>query len=299
MSIVSRGQIATIGDIIQLRTLFRDPSSGVPIDLDIFPQISIQEPSGNVIFEWNSTGVYRLDVGVYGYDFKLGSTPSLGVWSDHWQGRSGSNTLFNSHNFVVHTTQAPRLNSDGYVALGDEVPFNFSQTAIKNINKLIAILKARLNSSGKALIKDENGVEQLVDCDIYTVSQLVLFLIAALDSFNMIPHFTAYTFEDTEFFNIFGEIIVRFALIYALASKALIEKGREFQITDNGVNFQPPGVSDILNTQYSTEYTQWQDNVKLIKANMKPGPIGLGTLRPLAASPQYLRMRHLRARSVF
>lgn len=299
MSIVSRGQIATIGDIIQLRTLFRDPSTGVPVDLDIFPQISIQEPSGNVIFGWSSTGVYRLDVGVYGYDFNLGSTPSLGVWDDHWQGLSGSNTLFNSHNFVVHATQAPRLNSDGYVALGDEVPFNFSQTAIKNINKLIAILKARLNSSGKALIKDENGFEQLVDCDIYTIPQLVLFLIAAKDSFNMIPHFTAYTFEDTDFFEIFGEIIVRFALIYALASKALIERGREFQITDNGVSFQPPSVADLLNSQYGTEYTQWQDNVKLIKANMKPSPLGLGTLRPLASSPQFMRLRHLRSRQIY
>lgn len=299
MSIVSRGQIATIGDTIQLRTVFRDPSTGVPIDLDYFPQISIQEPSGNVIFGWSSTGVYRLETGVYGYDFDVGSTPSLGVWDDYWQGQSGSNTLFNSHNFVVHQTQAPRLNSDGYVALGDEVPFDFSQNAIKNINKLIAILKARLNSSGKALIKDESGNEQLVDCDIYTIPQLVLFLIAGLDAFNMIPHFTEYTWEDTEFFQVFGEIIVRFALIYALASKALIERGREFQINDNGVSFQPPGVSDVLMTQYSSEYQHWESDVRLIKQNMKPGPLGLGTLRPLAASPQFMRLRHLRERRIY
>lgn len=298
MSIVSRGQVATIGDIVQLRTVFRDPVSGSPIDLDLFPQISIQEPSGNVLFSWSSVGVYRLDTGVYGYDFNVGQTPSLGVWVDYWRGVSGSNNLFNNHNFVIYTTQMPATNSDGYVSLGDEVPFDYTQNAIKNINKLLAILKARLNSSGKALIKDENGNEQLVDCDIYTIPQLVTFIIASLSAFNMIPHFTYYSFEDTEFFNIYGEIIVRHALIYALASKALIERGREFNLTDNGVAFQPPGVSDILMTQYSNEYTQWQDNVKLIKANMKPGPKGLGTLRPLAASPQYMRLRHLRERRI-
>jgi hypothetical protein len=78
----------------------------------------------------------------------------------------------------------------------------------------------------------------------------------------------------------------------------LIERGREFQINDNGVTFQPPGVSEILMTQYSTEYTHWESDVRLIKQNMKPSPLGLGTLRPLAASPQFLRLRHLRARQV-
>lgn len=300
MSIVSRGQIATIGDTIRLRTVFRDPSSGAPIDTDVFPQISIQEPSGNVLFGFSSTGVYRIAVGTYGYDYNVGSTPSLGVWTDHWNGQYGANNLFNAHNFVVHYTQAPMLNTDGYVALGDDPGFDYSQTALININKLIAMLKARLNSSGKALIRDDLGNEQLVDCDIYTVQQLMLFLISSLSIFNSMPHFTGFTFEDTDFLKTFGELIVRGAAVSALAAKALIERGREFQITDNGVGFQPPGVSDMLNTQYSTEYTNWETDIKLVKSHMKPGPLGLASYPTIsAANPAWMRLRHLRARQVW
>jgi len=299
MAIKTRGQIGMAGDIIQLRTEFRDPGTGLPVDPDVFPVISIQQPSGNVLFSWTNVGVYRIDTGIYGYDFTVDPNPVIGVWADEWRGSASGNLLYNSHNFVIHYTQMPMLNTDGYYHLGDEPGFDFSQIAVKNINKLVWILKNRLNSSGKALVKDDEGNEQLVDCDIYTIPQLVTFMIAGMSAFNMIPHFTEYTFDDSEFLNLFGEIVVRHALIYALASKALIERGREFQITDNGVAFQPPGVSDILNTQYGAEYTHWESDIKLIKQNMKPAPTGLGTLRPLAASPQFMRLRHLRAKRIF
>ena len=118
-------------------------------------------------------------------------------------------------------------------------------------------------------------------------------------TFNMIPHFTDYTFEDTEFLRIFSEIIVRFALIWALASKALIERGREFQINDNGVSFQAPGVSDVLMTQYSNEYTQWKEHCELIKKNFKPAALGLGSIPGFAGSPAYRRLRFLRARQIW
>ena len=296
MAIKSRGQVASDGDIIQLRTEFRDPSNGALVDLAFFPQLSIQQPSGNVIFPFTTIGVYHVATGIYGYDLEVAPFSELGVWTDYWRGSTlidGYN-LYTQHNFVIYPSQMPQLNTDGYVALGDEPGFCFSQCAIKNINRLIYMLKARLNSSGKAKVRDQYGNDVLIDCDIYTVPQLVTFLISALSAFNMIPHFTAFTFEDTEIINIFGEIIVRHALISALASKALIERGREMSISDNGISFTPPSVSDMLSTQYSTEYTQWQDNVKQIKGNMKPAPIGLGTMRPLNSSPQYRRLRHRR-----
>jgi len=299
MAIKTRGQIGMAGDIIQLRTEFRDPSTGSPVDPDSFPEISIQQPSGNVLFSWTNAGVYRMAEGIYGYDFTIDTNPVIGVWADEWRGTSGANLLYNSHNFVIHYTQMPMLNTDGYFHLGDEPGFNFSQIAIKNINKLLWILKGRLNSAGKAMVKDDEGNEQLVDCDIYTVPQLVTFLIAGLSAFNMIPHFTEFRFDDSDFLLIFGEIIVRHALIYALASKTLIERGREFQINDNGVTFQPPGVSDMLNTQYSTEYQHWESDIKLIKANMKPAVQGLGTLRPLATIPALARLRHRRAGRIY
>lgn len=295
MSIITRGQVATAGDIIQLTTTFRDPITGELVDLNSFPQISIQQPSGNVISSWTSVGVYHLSTGIYGYDLSVGSIPELGVWNDEWRGEYGSNVLFNSHNFVIYNTQMPATNSDGYVHLGDEPGFDYSQAELKNINKLIALLRARLNSAGKAMVKDEYGNDQLIDCDIFTIPQLALFLEASLSGFNEFGHFTDFTWDNYDFVRRYAEILVRGGLIYALSSKALIERGREFNISDNGVTFQPPGVSDMLNTQYSTEYSAWREDVKQIKAQMKPSPMGLGGLRPLAASPAYLRLRHLRA----
>lgn len=299
MAIRTRGQQSFSRDIIQLRAIFRDPVSGSPVDLDSFPQISIQQPSGTVLFDFTTAGVYRVSTGVYGFDFTVDEYPELGVWEDHWRGTVGSFNPYVQYNFIISNTQMSSMNFDGYVSLGDEPGFNYSQNAIKNINRLIWKLKARLNSSGKAVIKDEYGNDKLVDCDIYTVPQLVTFLITALDAFNMIPHFTYYTFEDTEFFNIYGTNVVQGALVWALSSKALIEKGREFQITDNGTSFQPPGVSDVLGTQYSTEYTQWVEQLKLIKQNMKPMGLGLGIMTPYQCSPQIMRTRHQRQRRYF
>lgn len=296
--IVTRGQGATLGDTIQLSTIFRSALTGEPIDPDNLPTISITQPSGNVIFSFTSSGVYRLDTGVYGYDYVIQDTTPLGIWEDNWRAEAESRILYNTHNFAVLASQVPHINSDGYAALGDEVPFKFSQVAIKNINKIVAMLKARLNSSGKAYVRDENGNTQLVDCDIYTVQQLVLFVISSLSMFNMIPHFTEFTFEDSDFFNIFGEIIVRGALVSALASKALIERGREFNISDAGTSFQPPGVSDILGSQYSSEYSAWQSDAKLIKQNMKGRPFGLGTWSNWRQNPAIMRLRFLRERQI-
>ncbi len=298
MVIRSRGENAMVADIIQLRAQFIGPD-GNPVDLDTFPSVRIVQPSGNVTLGPTSLGVFREAVGVYGFDYEIPFNGPLGVWTDMWSGTLSGFSVSNTFNFVVQNTQLPAINTDGYKHLGDDPGFNYSQNAICNINKIIKAVKARLNSSGKARTTDQFGNVIFEDCDIYTVDQLVTFVATSLTAFNEIPHFTFFTFEDTEIIDNFFEAFVQHAVIYALSSKALIERGREFNINDNGVSFQPPTVSELLNTQWSTELTNWFEKIKMIKANMKPSPMGLGTLRPLAVSPQFMRLRHLRARQVF
>ena len=193
----------------------------------------------------------------------------------------------------------PAVNTDGYIHLGDDPGFHYSQVATGNINKLVKAVKARLNSSGKSRTKDQYGNVIFEDCDIYTVDQLVTFIATSLTAFNQIPHFTFFTFEDTGIIDNFFEVLVQHATIYALASKALIERGREFNISDNGLTFQPPSVSELVNSQWSAELSNWWEKVKLIKGNMKPAAFGLGTLRPMAVNPQILKLRHLRSRQIF
>lgn len=294
----SRGETVGLTEIIQLRALFKGPD-GNPADLDAFPQVAIVQPSGNVALTPTSSGVYRLSTGLYGYDYCIGINGSLGVWDDVWTGSLNGFAVTGTFNFVVQNTMMPAINSDGYVHLGDDPGFHYSQVAIRNINTMLKTLRARLNSSGKAKAKDMNGNVIYIDCDIYSIDQLVTFLANSITEFNQLPYITNFEFSDTDFVHQFHDVLVQGATLMALASKALIERGREFQITDNGLNFTPPTVSELLNTQWSTELTNYFEKLKIIKANLRPAPFGLGTITITAArNPIISQLRHRRARQI-
>lgn len=298
MATRTRSEIIQPGDTIQLRALFKD-STNSPVDLDTFPSITINQPSGNVALS-SSQGVFRLDTGLYGFDYSVGVNPSLGVNSDIWDGTLLGTSISGTFQFIIHSTQMPYLNTDGYVALGDDPGFNYSQTAIQNINVLMKTLRARLDSRGKATVTDSYGNDILVDCDIFTVESLTCFLADSITLFNEIPHFTFFTFEDTEIVQQFHNLIVQGATIMALASKALLERGREFQFTDQGLSFNPPTVSELMQSEWNGELANHFEKVKLIKSNMKPSPLGLGTLTiSTSRNPAIARLRHLRARQIF
>lgn len=286
------------GDTVRLAAQFRG-SDGQPADLDAYPEVTIIQPSGAVAVGPTSQGVFHTAVGEYGFDYDIGLFPPIGVWRDVWQGTLAGFTVYGEFTFQVNTTQLPAINTDGYHHLGDDPGFNYSQNAIININNLLKSLRARLNSQGVRQVHDEYGNVIYKDCPVFQLDHLVTFIAQALTMFNETPHFTEFTFDDTPIIELFHNILVQGALYLALASHALIERGREFQITDNGIGFTPPTISELLNTQYQTELKSWEERVKLIKHNMKPNPYGLGTLRPLNAAPQFKRLRHLRARQVY
>ena len=295
----TRGENVSFGETVQLRALFKD-TSGNPVDLDSFPTITIVQPSGNVAVGPTSLGVFRLSAGLYGYDHPVPLNASLGVWNDIWDGTLLGVPISGSFNFVVQNTQLPAVNTDGYIHLGDDPGFCYSQTALFNINILIKTLKARLDSRGKATVTDQYGNDILVDCDIFAIEALTSFIADSLTLFNEIPHFTLFTFEDTEILQQFHNVIVQGATIMALGGKALLERGREFQFTDNGINFNPPTVSELMATEWSAELANHFEKVKYIKSNMKPSPLGLGTLTiSTSRHPAIRRLRHLRARMIY
>jgi hypothetical protein len=296
MAIKARGELIDVTDQVNLTVQFKD-GSGNPINTDSFPQVSIIQPSGLVLLAPTSAGVAQVSPGKYSYIFTVPINGPYGVFNDIWTGYINGFRVETTFSFVVAHTQMPAINTDGYVHLGDDPGFNYSQAAIKNINKLIKSLRARLNSSGKAKSKDGYGNVIYVDCDIFSVEVLTTFIATALWEFNQIPYFTFFQFDDDNFVEQFGEILVEGATLYALASKALIERGREFQITDNSINFNPPTVSELLNTQYSGLLTAYIDKLKYIKNSLRPAPKGLGTFSMNSAiNPAFARLRHLRAR---
>lgn len=153
--------------------------------------------------------------------------------------------------------------------MSDKLDFEFSEVATKNIQYLLKLIKLRLASSGKTKSNDAEGNVIYIDCDIFAVDQLVGFFVLALSDFNQTPYFSNFTFEDTRFILTFAEILVSGATLYALGSKALIERGREFQYTNDGIVFTPPNVSDLLQTQYSQLIVSHMEKLRNIKLNIK------------------------------
>lgn len=296
MVIKARGELIDVTEQVNLTVQFKD-GVGAPINTDSYPKISIVEPSGLVTLAPTSVGVSQIGVGKYSYIFNVPYNGPYGTYNDIWVGYINGFRVETTFSFVVLHTDIPSINSDGYAHLGDDPGFNYSQAAIKNINKLLKSLRARLNSSGKALAKDSFGNNIYVNCEMFSYDVLTSFLATALWDFNQVPYFTFFQFDEDNFVEQFGEILVEGATLYALASKALIERGREFQITDNGLNFNPPTVSEIMQTQYSTLLTHYWEKLKYIKNSLRPAPIGLGTWSMSSGmNPAFARLRHLRAR---
>lgn len=298
MATKARSEFISPTDTVSLTALFKD-QNGNPANLDSFPQISIIAPSGLVTVGPTSAGVSQISTGKYQYDFKIGFAGPLGVWIDNWVGFLQGFRIEASFNFVVANTQMPGIQTDGYEHLGQDVGFDYSQIEIHNINKLIKTLRTRLNSSGKSKSKDAFGNVIYVNCDIFSVDQLVSCLANSLTWFNEVPHFTFFSFADTQIIDQFHDVIVEGATLMALASEALISRGLEYTITDSGVSFNPPSMSELLNTQYTTELTHYYDKLKFIKNSMKPSPIGLGSFTLSgSAAPAFRRLRLLRERQL-
>lgn len=291
MVIFIRGQETGFGQIIQLKVLFRD-ATNTPADLDTIPQIQIAEPTSYIYMDFTSNGISRIGPGTYSYNFTVPINGPVGVWNDNWSGLMGGSPVGGAFNFVVSNI-ALQGYDDGYEQLGDEPNGILSPIAIQNLNVLIHILRRRLQSSGWHMIKDPQGNLVRESCDIFSVDELFTFLCSSLSEFNSTPHYTGFIWEDQVVLD-FRDVIVEGAYIMALASKALIEVGREFTISDNGLSFQPPPVSAMLNGQFTTLLGPHIEKLKQIKYSMKPSPIGLGTLRLSAVAPQILRLRHRR-----
>ena len=273
----SRGEIVNQTETVQLRASFYN-LAGDLADLDSFPTIKIIEPSGNLVLGPTSAGIARLGVGQYNFDYALGINASLGVWVDFWRGNLEGNILTKELNFVVQNTQMPMVNGDGYESLGDDFGFHFSQVEIRNINKILRVTRRRLNSAGWAQTVDIYGNPEKKWCDIFSVEELVDFICNSLSMFNQIPYFTSFTFFDSEIISVFLEILVQGAVLNALAAKALIEKGRETGVQDNGISWTPASIGDLLQTQYTTELSDYKDKVRYVKNSCRPAPYSSGIL---------------------
>lgn len=296
----ARGEIAHPKDQINLTVSFKD-NTGTLVDPLVYPTISMVSPSNLVMFPPTSAGVGRISVGQYSYIYDVPLSPAFGVYNDVWSANINGNIVENKFSFIINYSQVPEaVNADGYIALGDDPGFDYSQNAITNINVLMKMLRQRLRSQGKSPSKDAFGNTIYVDCDIFSVETLVTFLAESLSLFNQTPFYTSFSYEDTLFVRQFSNILVEGALVYAMASQALIEKGRSYNITDNGISVTMPDMGDMLNSAASTLFSAHMEKLKYIKNSLRPSALGLGVfnMNSGAINPAIRRLRHLRQRRI-
>jgi hypothetical protein len=291
------------GEVLEVSIQYYGPD-GLASDADATPEIKIIDPDGSIFLATTSDGVIREDVGLYTYSLDVNSAADKGLWTDVWFSEVDGASLQNEFKFLV-TDESSAVS--GSITLGDDVDYDFSDEEIAGVNVLLKYLKSRLRSEGKKPSRDEfgafitDGYGELImeDCPVFSDEIMVCFLCQSLSEFNMVPFFTSYNFSDTVIKTLFSSAIVEGAYIVALASQALIEKGRDFQITDGGISYQPPQLGDFLQGHYQNWLTTYRERLKFIKSSIRPGPRGFGTYTNLASgAPAFIRLRHLRARRI-
>lgn len=286
------------GRTVELFVRFLD-AAGNPVNADDTPRVEITDSNGVVQQSLTNVGVSLVDdPGLYSFTYEVPLTDPDGYWTDRWVAVIGNESVQSAFTFMVLAAGSVEVSELPDHQPGDEVPFSFTKDEITGINILMGVLKKRVKNDGVRKVKDALGNEVETPCAIFSDTELICFLVNSLSEFNQYPHFTSFTFADVQIQGLFMDIITQGAVLLALAAQALIEKGREFSITDNGVSYQPPQVSDMLNTQYSTQLQDYKEKLKHIKTSLKPTPLGLGTFRVTAINPNFLRLRHLRARQI-
>jgi hypothetical protein len=284
-----------IGRTVVLEIDVRD-ARGNRIDADSQPQVSIIDSQGTVRRSMSSNDVVRIQEGRYRYSYTVSAIAPTGIWIDHWEAVVNGFPTEARLNFVVLTASA-----DIEVAgaqIGDDPNIQWSEAEIIGLNVLIECLQNRLKNKVQVESTDAYGNIEYVDCRIFTIDELTWFLKCSLSEFNQTPHFTDFTFADSFIYNRYGHIIVEGAFILATAAQMLIEAGREFTITDNGITMNPPPLSTVLNNELSHFINRHTEMLKYIKNSIKPSPVGFGGFRVLAVSPNYMRLRHLRQRRI-
>lgn len=269
---------------------------GQPTDADSAPWVEIKDANGQTVRPLSPSGVVRLDTGVYQFTYSPPGSSHTGIWTDHWRAVVDGFTTDASLQFIVLSTNAS-IDVAG-LQIGDAPCRVYSQAEIAGINILLAQLKCRLKNSAKAEILDEYGQKAFVDCPVFTDDELLCFLNGSLSEFNQTPHWTSFSYDSPIIFERNAHVVVEGAYILALGAQMLVEAGREFTITDNGITMQPPPLSTTLNNQFGALLTAHTERLKFIKCSMKPSPTAVGTFRVLAVSPAFLRLRHLRQRQI-
>ena len=284
-----------LGEVIALEIEIQD-ANGDNVDPDSTPEVEITDPHNLVRRDFSSNNVARMSIGKYRFNYAAPITGGVGTWTDTWRVVLNDITTTAILNFT-QLSQGAEVDAAG-AEIGDDPDISYTQEEITGINILLAALKARLKNDLETETTDAYGNIEYVTCSVFTNEELVWFLNCSLSEFNMTPHFTDFTFAEQVIYQRYAYVIIEGAFIVATAAQMLIEAGKEFTVTDNGISLTPPPLSQTLNNELSNFVSNHLNTLKFIKGCIKPHPIGFGSFRVLANNPNYMRLRHLRERRI-
>ena len=283
-----------VGNSIILEIDIRDAVGNV-VDPDTTPQVEIIDGSDMIVRAMSASGLVRVSVGRFRLTYAVPTTARTGIWVDHWTATVDGLATQAYLNFIVLTESAAIAAA---AAIGDAPEITYTHDEIIGINILLSLLNKRLKNELQMESVDAYGNIEFVNCSVFSNDELVAFLNMSLSEFNSCPHFSDFSFADEVIYNRYAYVIVEGACIVAWAAQMVIEAGREFNVTDNGINLIPPPLSTALNNELSNFWTAHREVLKMIKTSIKPHPRGFGSFRCLATSPSLLKLRHLRERRI-
>ena len=163
MATTSRQVIA--GHTIVLEIDLRD-ATGNRADADSLPEVAIIDSEDSVLRARSSTNVMRIDEGRYRLAYLVPGAGHVGIWIDHWYATLNGFETEARLNFIVLDTSADiEIAGD---QIGDPARVTYTEQEIIGLNKLLAMLKARMKNNTYVESIDEYGVTQFVDCPIFT-----------------------------------------------------------------------------------------------------------------------------------
>lgn len=113
------------------------------------------------------------------------------------------------------------------------------------IQSIVTALRSRLSDFGTKREIDTNGHVVITMSEVFSEDELIGFTSVAamqakwIKSGLSLDRYKAFVFQA--------------ALVAALGSKSLAERGREYKMSDNGIEYQSPTLSVVLMEQYKAE----------------------------------------------
>lgn len=140
-------------------------------------------------------------------------------------------------------------------------------STLKSLTALTELVQFRIAAVSKQQIIEPNGNVKIVEASIFEPEDVQRALNLSLSAFNMSPPVTYLKFTDEENMDQLSDLLVTYAAHLLLTNKALVEKGREYSVKDNGIEYEAPQLGNFLLGTSDNLYRYWYERVRVLKTD--------------------------------